>query len=109
MDLLEKIKNITEIEYWKLIENDLKEFPIKVDHIVSILNEIKDIIYQLIPKRINKLINLEKNVDTKNIKKNNDSFYLLEQILFLLEQLKTLESPDKDEKTNENIKILKKI
>ena len=104
---INEIKKIIQEQYWKMLQLDLKSFPIKSDLLISLLEEIKEIIYVILNKRIDLLKEFEKKINIKQLKKEFDTHYLLDGLYYLLETLKKLQSPEYDDITDNNHKILK--
>lgn len=103
---LETIKKLLEDQYWELLKEDLKQQPINSIYILSLVDEIKDIIYIILKKRIDMLIDLEKNVNINSLKEDFDTHYFIGMIMYLLETLRKLQSPAYDELTDNYIKLL---
>ena len=80
---IEKIKNLSENNYFKLLEEDLNQTPIKIDFLLSIIKEIKTIIYNLKFNDIEYLVKLEKNINLNNIKKYRDIRQIIVSINYL--------------------------
>ena len=81
--IIEKIKNLSENNYFKLLEEDLNQTPIKIDFLLSIIKEIKTIIYDLKFNDIEYLVKLEKNINLNNIKKYRDIRQIIVSIDYL--------------------------
>ena len=81
--IIEKIKNLSENNYFKLLEEDLNQTPIKIDFLLSIIKEIKTIIYNLKFNDIEYLVKLEKNINLNNIKKYRDIRQIIVSINYL--------------------------
>lgn len=90
--------------YWNFIEDDLSFYPIKFDLIKSHIIHIKNIIYNIIPKKKNLLEDIEKNINIINV--NLDSYYIITCVNYLFSIAKKLQSNIHIENTNKNHKII---
>ena len=106
---LDLIKGLLEDQYWELLKDDLKQQPINSVYILSLVDEIKDVIYIILKKRLDMLIEMEKNVNINNLKNDFDTHYFIGMISYLLETLRKLQSPAYDDLTDKYIKLLNLI
>jgi len=90
--------------YWQLLESELLHYPIRLTFICKLLEELKLIIYKLIPNRLDKLILVEQEV---NLSKNIDTQYILLCINFFFEFVQDLQSMNDDDETKIHFKIFK--
>ena len=104
---INQIKKVLEDQYWAYLEDDLKKIPINTEFIIKLLNEIKDIIYLILLKRVDMLVDLEKKINTNELEKEFDTHYFLDGLSYLLDLLRQLQSPEYDELTDKYIKNLK--
>ena len=102
-----QIKGILEDQFWFLLEEDLIIQPINSIGIIKLLEEIKDIITLILKSRVDMLIEIEKAVNTEQLKEEFDTHYFLDGLSYLLETLRKLQSPEYDELTDNYIKTLK--
>ena len=106
--ITEVVKKNVENSYWDVLVDDLLSVPIDVMLLKSILNEIKYVIYNLIPKRIDMLVDLELSVNIDNIKSDDvDTHYIISCIDYYFNLAMKLESEEYDEETEEYHKLLK--
>ena len=107
--LTNNIKKKVEDSYWKILEENLKEYPVNKKLLVKLLKEIKLIIYNLFVKNINILADVEKNININFIEKekNLDTHYIVSCIDYYFDFLKKIQSSSMDEETNLNHKLLK--
>ena len=105
---IDKMKNIIEDQYWKLLEEDLNSYPPNTKHLLVLIDEIKSVIYSLLKNRVDILVDLEKNVSIKELEKNFDTHYFIKGLDYLLNLLRKLQSPEYDDLTDSKHKILKK-
>ncbi len=103
-----KLKAIIEDQYWKLLEEDLNVYPPNTKHLLTLIEEIKDVIYLLLKNRLDLLVELEKNLNSKELITNFDTHYFINGLDYLLSLLKKLQSPEYDELTDSKHKILKR-
>jgi len=106
-DTIKEIKKMLEDQYWILLKDDLKKIPIDSSFIIKLLGEIKDIIYLILNKRVDMLVDLEKRVNIDQLQEEFDTHYFLDGINYLLELLRKLQSPEYDNLTDEYLKELR--
>jgi len=106
-ETINQIKNMLEDQYWNLLKDDFKKIPINTDFIIKLLSEIKEIVYLILLKRIDMLIDLEKKINTEELKEDFDTHYFLDGLTYLLELLRQLQSPEYDELTDGYLKQLR--
>ena len=106
-EAINQIKKVLEDKYWSCLVDDLKKIPINTEFIIKLLNEIKDIIYLILLKRVDMLVDLEKKINTNELEKEFDTHYFLDGLSYLLDLLRQLQSPEYDELTDKYIKNLK--
>ena len=105
---IKKIKGIIEEQYWRLLEEDLKVYPPNTNHLLLLIEEIKDVIYLLLKNRLDLLVELEKNLNSKELTNNFDTHYFINGLDYLLSLLRKVQSPEYDELTDSKHKILKR-
>ena len=89
--------DFSQMDRWSLLSDELKEIPINYKTVILILKEIKNIIYSILDKRYNILIDVEKNFDIFSL--NNDSHNLLIICNYLFDLLFKIQSKKYDEVT----------
>ena len=107
-DTIKQIKTMLEDQYWNLLKEDLEKIPIKSDFIIKLLGEVKDIIYLILNKRVDMLVDLEKRVNISQLEEEFDTHYFLDGINYLLELLRKLQSPEYDDLTDNYLKNLRR-
>ncbi len=106
-DTIKQIKSILEDQYWVLLKDDLKKIPIDSSFIIKLLGELKDIIYLVLNKRVDMLVDLEKRVNIDQLQEEFDSHYFLDGLNYLLELLRKLQSPEYDKLTDNYLKEIR--
>ena len=104
------VKNQMTNVYWDIFKKDLQDIPINKKMLINLLKELRNVIYNIFPKRIDLLKKLEINVNIDLIEKNNnfDSHYVLSCIDYYYTFLREIQSPAMDKKTDMMYKKFKK-
>lgn len=106
-DTIKNIKSILEDQYWAMLKDDLKKIPIDSSYIIKLLGEIKDIVYLILNKRVDMLVDLEKKVNIIQLQEEFDTHYFLDGLNYLLELLRKLQSPEYDKLTDNYLKEIR--
>ena len=99
------IKDSFNENHLSVLKYELSSSPINIKLLKTILIEIKDVIYSIIPNKIDKLVDLEKNINLDNLDEI-DTHYLIHIIDYLFEFMDNFDLSN-DIKINKNYKIFK--
>ena len=91
--------------YWELLEDDLNNYPIRLDLVKSHIIQLTKIIYNIIPKEVVLLENIEKNINIINT--DTDSYYIITSMNYLFTIAKKIQSHIHINNTDKYHKIVK--
>ena len=102
----ENIKNIMQKAFWDLIENDLKSEPQRFDHLMILIDEIKNKLKGFVPNRTDIHKELDEIIDISFLKhlfdeKSMNPKHFFELINFIVKKLKCFCAPYMDKEINE--------
>ena len=106
LDMFKNKQELIRYHFWNKLENDLKMYPINVKNLLFILDEILSIIFTLLKNNKNLFIEIEKNINIVELKKNFDTFYFINGLDYLLKILKSFHNKKYDNISNSKQKIL---
>ena len=104
--LFEQIKETMHQAFWDTLSSDLSENPPKYQHVIVLLNEIRNMLKQLVPNRKDIHTDIDEYIDVNFIEQmivNNAFDYkeLENLIRYVVAVIQKLQCPDEDKDTNE--------